>query len=337
MPGKLHLALVWHMHQPYYKDDLTGTYLLPWVRLRSAKDYYKMAALLDGYPRVRQTFNLVPSLLEQINDYANGSYQDLFLTISARPAAELSGEERQFLLTWMRESPRFLRVQQSPRYLELAGRDPRSLFTVEDLRDLQVWFNLAWCDPAWVDADKRLAALKVKDRGFTEKDKQVLFDCQLQRVAEVIPKYRELAERGQAELTFSPYYPPILPLLEDVQSAHIANPGLNLPERPFAHPEDAADQIRLGLEAFEDLLGRKPAGMWPPEMAVGDSIVGRVAAAGVEWMISDEGVLGRSLDTHLGRDGEGRLDQPGLLYRPWNVGGEGRRVAIVFRDAPLAN
>jgi len=337
MPGKLHLALVWHMHQPYYKDDLTGTYLLPWVRLRSAKDYYKMAALLDGYPRVRQTFNLVPSLLEQINDYSNGSYQDLFLNISSRPAAELSGEERQFLLTWMRESPRFLRVQQSPRYLELAGRDPRSLFTVEDLRDLQVWFNLAWCDPAWVDADRRLAALKVKDRGFTEKDKQVLFEVQLERVSKVIPKYRELAARGQAELTFSPYYHPILPLLEDVENARLANPGLALPERPFAHPEDVDEQVRLGLEAFEDLLGVKPAGMWPPEMAVGESMIAPVAGAGVEWMISDEGVLGRSLDTHLGRDGEGRLDQPGLLYKPWNVEAEGRQVAIVFRDALLSN
>src|SRR5256886_12342854 len=99
----LHLAFVWHLHQPYYKDDLTGTYLLPWVRLRCAKDYHKMAALLDGYPRVRQTFNLVPSLLEQIEDYSKGAYQDLFLNVSRRPADDLSGEERQFLLTWMRE------------------------------------------------------------------------------------------------------------------------------------------------------------------------------------------------------------------------------------------
>src|SRR5256886_7870485 len=102
----LHLAFVWHLHQPYYKDDLTGTYLLPWVRLRSTKDYHKMAALLDGYPRVRQTFNLVPSLLAQIEDYCSasgeGSSQDLFLSLSRRPAAELTTEERGFLLRWMR-------------------------------------------------------------------------------------------------------------------------------------------------------------------------------------------------------------------------------------------
>src|SRR5579871_2782328 len=337
MGGKLHLALVWHLHQPYYKDDLTGTYLLPWVRLRSAKDYHKMAALLDGYPKIRQTFNLVPSLLEQIEDYSQGSYQDLFLNISSRPAADLTAEEREFLLTWMRESPRFLRVQSSPRYLELAGRDARALFTTDDLRDLQVWFNLAWCDPAWAENDPRLAALRVKDRGFSEGDKTQLFEAMLEQVARVIPKYRELAARGQAELTYSPYYHPILPLLADAAGARLASPGLPLPELPFAHPEDAAAQLKLGREAFERLLGVKPAGLWPPEMAVGESMLPLVAEAGVQWMISDEGVLGRSLDLGISRDGDGRPDQPDLLYTPWTAEAGGREVTMVFRDALLSN
>src|ERR1700730_15241922 len=82
----VHVAFVWHMHQPYYKDDLTSTYLLPWVRLRSAKDYYKMPALLDGYPKLRATFNLVPSLLAQIEDYGKEESGDLFLNLSPRPA-----------------------------------------------------------------------------------------------------------------------------------------------------------------------------------------------------------------------------------------------------------
>src|SRR4030081_157916 len=118
----VHVAFVWHMHQPYYKDDLTSTYLLPWVRLRSAKDYFKRPALLDCYPKIRATFNLVPSLLAQIEDYGKEGSQDLFLSLSSKPADDLTAEERDFLLKWMRESPRFLRVQQSPRYVELASR-----------------------------------------------------------------------------------------------------------------------------------------------------------------------------------------------------------------------
>src|SRR5579859_7566940 len=156
----LNVAFVWHMHQPYYKDDLTSTYLLPWVRLRCAKDYYKMPALLDAYPKVRATFNLVPALLAQIEDYVQKGSQDLFLNLSSRTAGDLTDEERGFILRWMRESPRFLRVQQSPRYSELASRPQDAQFTSADMRDLQVWFNLAWCDPAWMESEPRLAELK---------------------------------------------------------------------------------------------------------------------------------------------------------------------------------
>jgi starch synthase len=333
----LHLALVWHMHQPYYKDDVAGTYLLPWIRLRSNKDYRKMAALLDAYPRVRQTFNLVPSLLMQIEDYANGSFNEVFLSLSRKPAADLTAEERSFILRWMRESPRFLRVQASPRYSELGGRAETDTFTVEEMRDLQVWYNLAWCDPAWVDHDPRLSALKAKDRDFSEADKQVLFDAQLEMVRGVIPAYSELARRGQAELTFSPAYHPILPLLADLESAREALPYIQLPERRFVHPEDAKRQLELGRADFERLTGVRPRGMWPPEMAVGESVASLAAEAGVEWFVADEDTLGRSLRTYLGRDDQGRLWQPEFLYQPWLLSREGHSVTAVFRDNLLSN
>ena len=324
----LHVAFVWHMHQPYYKDDLTNTYLLPWVRLRSSKDYYKMPALLDAYPKVRATFNLVPSLLAQIEDYGKEESVDLFLNLSRRDAEDLSGEEREFVLRWMRESPRALRVQQSPRYLELASRPVDAQFTVADMRDLQVWFNLAWFDPAWAESDPRLAELKRKDRDFSEHDKVPLFAAQMEIMEMVIPKYRELADRGQAELTFSPYYHPILPLLGHVDSARTANPQLQLPERHFSHREDAERQIELGQGLFERLIGRKPTGMWPSEMAVGESVVGMAVRAGIDWMISDAEVLARSLDGPL---------TPERLYQPHRVDREGRSLGMVFRDSGLSN
>src|SRR6202158_5156990 len=192
----------------------------------------------------------------------------------------LAAEERDFLLRWMRESPRALRVQQSPRYLELASRPADAQFTAQDIRDLQVWFNLAWCDPVWMESDPRLAELKRKDRDFAEADKQPLFTAQLDMMKKVIPKYRELADRGQAELTFSPYYHPILPLIIHVDSARSANLNIQLPQRHFSHREDAERQIELGLGAFERLLGRRPTGMWPSEMAVGESAVDLGGRAG---------------------------------------------------------
>src|SRR5689334_210220 len=325
----LHVAFIWHMHQPYYKDDLTSTYLLPWVRLRSAKDYYKMPALLDNYPKVRATFNLVPSLLAQIEDYGKEESVDLFLNLSQRPATDLTPEERDFILKWMRESPRALRVQQSPRYLELASRSLDAQFTTGDIRDLQVWFNLAWCDPVWVEQDPGLAELKRKDRDFSEDDKTILFAAQLERIRSVIPKYRELADRGQAELTFSPYYHPILPLICHVDAARSANPQIQLPERHFSHREDAERQIELGMGLFERMLGRRPKAMWPSEMAVGESVIGLAEKAKLEWMISDEQVLARSLEGQFNRDEH--------LYQPKRVAREGGAVSMVFRDSQLSN
>src|SRR2546425_11605211 len=160
MTKPLQVAFVWHMHQPYYKDDLTSTYLLPWVRLRSAKDYFKMPALLDGYPKIRATFNLVPSLLAQIEDYGKEESVDLFLNLSKRAARELSAEDREFVLRWMRESALALRVQQSPRYLDLASRLPVAQLSGKAIRLLLVWFNLVACDPSWVKSDARCAALE---------------------------------------------------------------------------------------------------------------------------------------------------------------------------------
>jgi starch synthase len=336
----LHLAFVWHLHQPYYKDDLTDTYLLPWVRLRSTKDYHKMAALLDGYPRVRQTFNLVPSLLAQIDDYGrsdDSGDHDLFLRLSRKPAGELTSEERGFVLRWMRESPRFLRVQASPRYRELATRAETDAFTTEEIRDLQVWYNLAWCDPAWAERDALLSRLKAQDRDFTEADKEQLFAAQLEMVRRIVPDYAALARRGQAELTFSPYYHPILPLLWDLESAREAVPDIQLPSRRFAHPEDALRQVEAGRDEFERLLGTRPRGMWPSELAVGESVAELAVRTGVDWFLSDEAILGRSIDVYLGRDGEGRLHQPELLYQPWRMRREDGSVSVVFRDSLLSN
>ena len=338
MTKPIKLALVWHMHQPYYKDDLTSTYLLPWVRLHCAKDYLKMLNLLEGYPKLRQTFNLVPSLLAQIDDYGKGEAQDLFLNLCSRPASELSAEERSFLVRWIRESPQALRVQQSPRYLELASREGAAeSFTSEEVRDLQVWSNLAWFDPAKIESDPQLAELKVKDRDFSEEDKRILFDAQLEMVRDVIPRYRQMVEAGRIELTTSPYYHPILPLVVDAQSARAASPGIELPPRPFAHPDDAEQQIALGIATFEKLVGVRPHGMWPSEMAVSEPVAGLAAEAGVDWMISDEDVLARSLDHSFVRDAEGRVNAPELLYMPHRLQVGDREMTLVFRDKVLSN
>jgi len=335
------------MHQPYYKDDRSNTFLLPWVRLRCAKDYYKMPALLDDYPSIRQTFNLVPSLTEQIQSYVDGPVNDIYMDLSRRPVTDLSAEERVFVARWMTESSQIRRVRQYPRYLELAqkreqfyARDESELagiFSNSDLLDLQVWFNLSWIGPEVIESSEELSGLVARGRDFREEDKEPVLAAQMRLVAGVLPKYRELADRGQAELITTPYYHPILPLLADLGSARVARPDITLPSRRFAHPEDAAEQLRLGVEAHRRSFGRKPRGVWPPETALSDEAVSLIGASGLSWAVSDEAVLSGSLPSGIHRDGEGLVMQPESLYRPYRLERTTEKVDLVFRDARLSN
>src|SRR6202165_2558684 len=304
------------MHQPYYKDDLTNNFLLPWVRLRCAKDYYKMPALLDDYPGIKQTFNLVPALVDQVQDYVEGGFQDVYLDLARRPVSQLSGDERAFIARWMTESSQIRRVRQYPRYLELVRKReqawPRAavdgmatLFSDAELRDLLVWFNLSWIGPEGMERDPEIAALVRKGRDFSDADIEPVVRVQFELLRKVLPKYRELQERGQAELITSPYYHPILPLLADLGIARVARPDLAMPRRTFKHADDAAEQLRRGIEAHRHHFGRRPRGSWPPEAGISDETLRLAADHDLEWMLSDEGGLSRSLADTLSRGRHG--------------------------------
>ncbi len=346
MTRPLHVAFIWHLHQPYYQDDLSHTFVLPWVRLRCAKDYLKMLDVLEAYPELRQTFNFVPSLLDQIQAYVAGESVDVYRELTERPAADLNEEERTFLLRYMAESTEIRRVRQYPRYLELLSRKEQAqgqplaelarLFSDGELRDLQVWFNLSWFDPRYLDAEP-LRELVRRGRNFTEADKVVVLDAQRELMRRVLPRYRAARERGQVELITSPYTHPILPLLEGAAQARRASPGLVLPDRPFAHPEDVDAQLQLGIGAFTRHFGFAPQGLWPPEAAISEGVVTAAARQGFRWLISDETVLARSLDTTIARDADGHVLRPEVLYRPYRFDQDGNGMVLVFRDAKLSN
>ncbi|MBC7292513.1 MAG: glycoside hydrolase, partial [Thermoleophilia bacterium] len=236
------------------------------------------------------------------------------------------------------------RARNHPRYLELARKREAHLaegwekcaaaFTVEELRDLQVWFNLAWFDPSVLEEDP-LRELVQRGRDFTEADKEILAAAQRDLLARVLPAYRQAWRRGQIEISTSPYYHPILPLLINTDSARIGAPDLVLPRYRFAHPEDAREQIRLALEKHEQVFGHRPQGMWCSEQAVGEDVVALLIEAGLKWTISDETVLQRSL-AGISRDplpplSSQELDRPYLLER------EQGEIAIVFRDHSLSD
>jgi alpha-amylase/alpha-mannosidase (GH57 family) len=339
----LYVAFCWHMHQPYYKDPLSGYYRLPWVRLHGTKDYLDMVEMLKDFPSIRQNFNLVPSLLEQLIDYSEGSAKDLYLEISRKSAKDLSEDDKIFILENFFLANWDHMIKPFPRYYELlVKRGTRVVksdlvraikyFTESDFLDLQVFFNLCWIDPLFRERDPLLRMLSEKGHGFTEEDKALLLEKQLEIVGRIIPTYKEMASGGQIELSVSPFYHPILPLLCDTDTARVAMPGVRLPRQRFLHPEDAEAQIRMGLEYFEKVFGFRPAGMWPSEGSVSEDAVRIAARHGVRWLATDEGILSNSLDKRL-RDNSGNLTEPDLLYKTYAYEG----VSLLFRDHVISD
>ena len=332
------VCFLWHMHQPYYTDPVAGFASMPWVRLHAIKAYYDMAWLVERFPSIRATFNFTPSLLLQLQELSSGSVGDLFLHYAQRPAAELTPSEQAFIIRHFFAANWGTMVRPFPRYHELLvkrGLDVRqqpldrlaAQFTTQELLDLQVWHNLTWFGYGMVAQSPRLNELRTKGRGFTEDEKQEVLALQKQAVGEIIPMYRRLAESGRIELTTSPFYHPILPLLIDTEFARRSRPEASLPSR-FQAPADAEAQILNAVALHRDVFGMAPNGLWPSEGSVCPELIPMLHRAGLKWTATDEGVLARSL-AHWDR----RTD----LYQPYATGPSGQDVRIVFRDRDISD
>jgi alpha-amylase/alpha-mannosidase (GH57 family) len=332
----IHLAFVWHLHQPWYRDPSGGKLLLPWVRLHATSAYRDMAVLLEAHPGVRATVSFSPALLDQLEAYASGRATDTFEELTAVPAAELTDRQREDLLRTF-FSVHWGRVLDAmPRYRDLLGKRGREVpargfaktargFTAEELRDLQVLFNLAWFGPG-AAREPEIAELLARGRDYTEEDKAVILSVQRRLLGEVLPAWRRLFSSGAIELCTCPYYHPILPLLIDSDTARRPTPDVILPER-FSYAEDTDAQIALALVRLEQGFGVEPRGLWPPEGAISPETVDAAVARGVRHLVADEEILFRSFDERGSSPGRRRL------YQPYAH----RGAAILFRDARLSN
>lgn len=342
----IRVCILWHMHQPFYKDLVTGQYRLPWVRLHALKDYFGMVKLLGEFPSVRQTFNLVPSLITQIEDYAAGTARDPFFDVAAKPARHLTPEDRRFALEYLFQANATHMIGRYPRYAELheqvqaAGDAARaeSNLSEQDFTDLQVLSQLAWFDEFFLE-ERGIAELVAKGRDFSEDDQRMVIGCERELITRVLPAYREAAQRGAIEISTSPFYHPILPLLCDTNIAAVSSPGLPLPQAQFRHAEDARAQLQRGLELYRATFGQSARGVWPSEGSVSEEVLDIAASLGVQWMASDEGVLARTLNTSFARDGRGVLEQRAAeqLYNIYRYENGGAVMHLLFRDHAISD
>jgi len=345
--AQVRVVILWHQHQPFYKDLVTGQYRLPWTRLHALKDYYGMVKLLDEFPKVHQTFNLVPSLILQIQDYVSGEAQDPFLQAASRPAKDLTQEERRFALQYLFQAHPANVISRYPRYRELfekfrgAGASPEKgekYFLPQDFTDLQVLSQIGWFDEYFLE-EKDISELIRKGRNYSLDDQRLVVQRERDLLAKVLPAHAEAARKGLIEISTSPFYHPILPLLCDTQMGAVSSPGLPLPQNRYRHPEDAREQLLRGLDLHEKVFGVRPQGVWPSEGSVSEEVLGIAQKLGVKWMATDEGVLGRSQGIFFGRDGNGYLnsDLAHRLYTIYRYENAGTKMNLLFRDHTLSD
>ncbi len=339
------LALFWHQHQPYYPDDISGETLMPWVRMHGTKDYIGMALHIAEVPEFRCTINLVPSLLVQIQRYVDGK-SDRHLDVSRLPADSLSEADSHYLLDHFFMAYVDGMIRPHHRYYELylkraLGRETaaavRDRYSQQDLRDLQVWSNLTWFHELLLERDSDLKAFRQKGQGWSESEKNWLLDKQREVMAEIVPLHKKLSDGGQVELTTTPFYHPIMPLLWDKRCARQAMPACELPRHTESYKEDVHEHLRRAVELHTQCFGAPPKGMWPSEGSVSQDIIAAIADAGIEWIATDEEILMQSTDNFVSRDGQGLVTKPEMLFRPWRVEQDGKQLQIVFRDHGLSD
>ena len=330
--ASLRLSFLLHFHQPHYVDEAADAALLPWVRLHAVKGYYDVPWVLERFPQLRLTLNVTPVLLLQLERYLNGSLTDVYERLSRIPPRDLSAAERRFVVkNFFSIQPG--RVREVPRYWELfhkrapfhdeperaAGR-----YTDEEMGDLQCLFNLVWMGFGARADEPFVRELLERGRGYTQEERLSLLDLQRTVAARAVDKIRGLAASGQVEISTSPLFHPILPLLHDTEVTRRVSPERPPPPR-FSHPEDLSLHLGPAADVVERALGVRPVGLWPSEGSVSPEILPAVEAAGFRWLATDEHILLKSLPAGA--------HPRATLYRPYRAGG----LSLVFRDKPLAD
>jgi len=323
------------MHQPNYREPHSDRLSMPWVRLHALKDYLDMPLAAAKFENVRVTFNLVPSLLDQLELYLDGG-TDRHLELSRAAVEQLPPHLRLELLeSFFLANPSQM-IEPYPRYRALykkykSGAGDRetlaSLFSSAEIRDLQVWSNLAWVDPRFRD-EEPVASLLARGRHFEEAEKQALLDWQRKLIGRILPTYKRLQQEGKIEVSFTPYYHPILPLLCDTNIATEALPSIRLPRQRFVHPEDAQRQVVMAVEKYRDIFGQDIRGMWPSEGSVSEEVLDLLVRQGIKWSASDEEILLHSLT----KSDLSQADHP--IHRVYDYG---PGLKLFFRDHALSD
>lgn len=328
----LKLAFLWHMHQPYYKDDISTKTKMPWVFLHAIKDYYDLPYYLSKYEDIKATFNLVPSLISQLDEYIRGVANDKFLNIVEKSVRILNEDEMKYVESYLFFSNEDNMIKPLDRYYELLNKykensDSISNFSYEEINDLETLFLLSWCGNYLRENSKVVKSLLQKGRDFSHEDKTALLQSLREFLKEILPFYKSLAQKNQITICTTPYYHPITPLLLDINSAVEARSDVVLPKVDADFSNFGVNNTKYSIEYFEKIFGFKPKGFWPAEGSVSLKSAKLFSSSGLEWFCTDEEILYKTIKRRDKKE----------LYKNYYLELDGKRVDVRFRDRYLSD
>lgn len=339
---KLSIAFYWHMHQPVYQLTSGGDYLMPWVRLHAVKDYLDMAMWTKKFDKLKLNFNIVPILVDSIIDYAEKGAHDIHSRMTITPENELKQEDKIFILnnffdanyqTMILTNPEYHRLYQ---IVQTEGTNDTSIFTNQEYADLMALFNLAWIDPSYKTSNSELKKLIKKGKNYTLEDRINIIEIQRDIIRKIIPSTKKLVEKNKIEITTSPYYHPILPILLDYKNIK----KNQIPDDDISNLKtelDAKVQTEMALDRIEEVFGKRPRGIWPSEHCVNGKTLELLSSLGVEWSISDEGILANSINFEFEHDFKGYLKEPYHLLKTYRYKTKNTDLKMIFRDSAIPN
>ena len=336
---KLSIAFYWHMHQPVYQLTPDSDYIMPWTRLHAVKDYLDMLTIIKNYQNIKLNFNIVPILIDSFIRYGENDFHDIHSRISVKPVEDLTDEDKNFIINNFFDANYQYMIMPLKEYDRLIHKyqftKDINEFTLQEYSDLMALFNLAWIDSSHQKYYPELKVLYKKGSGYTLEDRKQIIEIQRDIIRKIIPTFKKYLQEGRIEITTSPHYHPILPILVDIADVSTNQNG-DLP-LTLGMKKDAENQIKEALEIIENAFGVRPKGIWPSEHCISNKTLKLLSDLGIKWTISDEGVLSNSIKFDFVRDFNGNLENPYPLLKVYNYKGNKSDIKVIFREAIFPN
>ena len=336
---KINIAFIWHFHQPNYQQKPDCDFLLPWVRLHASKDYLDMLRKINAYKNLKLNFNFSPILLESLYEYSNGA-KDLHLRLLLKDENKLSEEDKIYILNNYFDLNYKNMVLKRSYYTELYNRRANAfklnveMFSLQEYFDIMANFTLLWIDESFREDYPELDELFLKEKNYTFEDRKKIYNIQKDIIRRILSEYKKYQDENKIEISISPCFHPILPLLIDLKNNEVKN-FENLPD-DFIGKNDAQEQIELAIEKYEKFFDRKPRGMWLSEQCVSMETIKILQENGFLWTVLDEGILSKTTGKEFTRDFEGNLENPFALNVNYKLR-EKNSLNILFADSFFAN